>query len=118
MLSVMYALLNSFSEVLNIERRDIKACLTYKKKNGVMEHKIIIYDAVPGGAGHSRRLVTKNGNVFKDVVRNAVKTLSSCECSPSCYRCLRSYENQKVHGILNREKALAFLMPMVEEMDD
>ena len=118
MLSVMYALLNSFSEVLNIERRDIKACLTYKKKNGVMEHKIIIYDAVPGGAGHSRRLVTENGNVFKDVVRNAVKTLSSCECSPSCYRCLRSYENQKVHEILNREKALAFLMPMVEEMDD
>lgn len=113
MLSVMYALLNAFANVLNIERRDIKACLTYKKKNGVMEHKIIIYDAVPGGAGHSRRLVTENGQVMRDVISRAVKTLQTCECTPSCYRCLRSYENQKVHEILDREKALDFLLPMV-----
>ncbi|MDD3960511.1 MAG: DEAD/DEAH box helicase [Bacteroidales bacterium] len=109
MLSVMYALLNSFANELNIERRDIKACLTFKRTNGKMEHKIIIYDGVPGGAGHSRRLVTENGDVFKAVIKRAINLLNTCECSPSCYRCLRSYENQKNHEILDREKALNFL---------
>jgi hypothetical protein len=35
--------------------------------------------------------------------------LDTCECSPSCYRCLRNYENQKIHEILDRENALIFL---------
>lgn len=109
MLSVMYAMLNAFTTELNIERRDVKACLKYKKADGKMEHQIIIYDAVPGGAGHSRRLITKDGDVLRDVIKNAVKSLSSCQCEPSCYRCLRSYENQKIHEILNRDKALQFL---------
>lgn len=109
MLSVMNALLNSFSNELNIERRDIKACLTYKVNNGKMEHKIIIYDAVPGGAGHSRRLSTEDGGVLNSVMKRAIKLLETCECEPSCYRCLRNYENQKTHEILDRIKALNFL---------
>jgi len=109
MLSVMYALLNSFANELNIERRDIKACLTYKRTNSKMEHKIIIYDSVPGGAGHSRQFVTEDGEVLKAVIKRAIILLNTCECSPSCYRCLRSYENQKIHEILDREKTLNFL---------
>jgi len=109
MLSVMYALLNSFAHELNIEKRDIKACLTFKISSGRTEHKIIIYDAVPGGAGHSRRLVTEDGEVLKAVIKRAIKLLDTCECEPSCYRCLRSYENQKIHEILDRVKALSFL---------
>ena len=79
-----------------------------------MEHKIIIYDAVPGGAGHSRRLVTENGEALKAVISRSISMLENCECSPSCYRCLRNYENQKVHEILDREKALAFLQRLAE----
>ena len=109
MLSVMYAMLNSFANELNIERRDIKACLTYKRTNGKMEHKIIIYDAVPGGAGHSRRFATEDGAVLNAVIKRAIKSLETCQCEPSCYRCLRNYENQKIHEILDREKALSFL---------
>lgn len=109
LLSVMYALLNSFANELNIERRDIKACLTYKKTGGKMEHKIIIYDAVPGGAGHSRRFATEDGIVLNAVIKRAIGLLKSCQCEPSCYRCLRNYENQKIHEILDREKTLNFL---------
>lgn len=109
MLSLMHALLNSFATELNIERRDVKACLTFKRTKGKMEHKIIIYDSVPGGAGHSRRLVTKDGEVLKSVIKRAVQLLDSCECSPSCYRCLRNYENQRIHEIVDRNRALIFL---------
>lgn len=115
MLSVMYALLNAFANEMNIERRDIRACLTYKKRNGKMEHKIIIYDAVPGGAGHSRRLVTQDGMILKNVIKRAINLLATCNCSPSCYRCLRNYENQKIHERLNRQKALDFLLMMRNE---
>jgi len=77
-----------------------------------MEHKIIIYDAVPGGAGHSRRLVTEDGYVLKAVIKRAINILKNCECSPSCYRCLRNYENQKIHEVLDRKKALQFLQQL------
>lgn len=116
MLSVMYAILNSFATELNIERRDIKACLTYKQKNGVMEHKIIIYDAVPGGAGHSRRLVTEDGQVLRKVIKRAYDLLNTCHCEPSCYRCIRNYENQKMHEILDRKLALSFLEPFISNL--
>lgn len=115
MMSVMYALLNAFANQLNIEKRDIKACLTYKKNSNGTEHKIIIYDAVPGGAGHSRQLVTQDGEILRLVIQRAVDLLSSCECSPSCYRCLRSYDNQKVHDIISREKALDFLSQFISK---
>lgn len=114
MLSVMYAILNAFADVLSIEKRDIKACLTYKLTDGTYSHQIIIYDAVPGGAGHSRRLVTESGNVLRDVISHAIKLLDDCDCDPSCYKCLRSYENQKSHEILNRKKALGFLKQLCE----
>jgi ATP-dependent helicase YprA (DUF1998 family) len=109
MLSVMYALLNSFANELNIERKDIKACLTYKITNDKMEHKIIIYDSVPGGAGHSRRLSSEDGAVLNAIIKRAIKLLETCQCEPSCYRCLRNYENQKIHEKLDRKKALVFL---------
>jgi hypothetical protein len=109
MRSVMYALLNSFANTLSIEKRDIKTCLTYKRENGKYEHRIIIYDSVPGGAGHSRRLVTQDGAILKRVIEYAISLLSECTCEPSCYRCLRAYENQKIHEMLDREKALEFL---------
>lgn len=112
MLSVMYAILNAFADVMSIEKRDVKACLTYKLKDGLYSHQIIIYDSVPGGAGHSRRLVTESGDVLKMVIARAIKILSECDCDPSCYKCLRSYENQKVHERLNRNKALDFLLQL------
>ena len=113
MLSVMYALLNAFADTLSIEKRDIKACLTYKRENGKFEHKIIIYDSVPGGAGHSRRLVTHDGAILKQVILRAIQLLGDCNCEPSCYKCLRNYENQRIHEILDRQKALNFLVQLM-----
>jgi ATP-dependent helicase YprA (DUF1998 family) len=113
MLSAMYAIINAMSRVLNIERRDIAACLARNETDGKKTHDIIIYDAVPGGAGHSRRLVTPDAAVLKVIISDAINNLSSHECSPSCYRCLRSYDNQAVHEILNRKLALEFLKSLM-----
>lgn len=109
MLSVMYALLEALSAVLDIERNDIKGCLYKIIYGGRLIYSIVLYDAVAGGAGHVRRLVTADGAQFRRVVEKAIAITKGCNCSPSCYSCLRNYYNQKIHDKLNRKYAYDFL---------
>lgn len=109
MLSVMYALLEGLSRALDIERTDLKGCLHRKNCNGQILYSVILYDAVAGGAGHVRRLVTDDGKIFSHVLQSAFEVVTSCDCQPSCYHCLRNYYNQRIHDLLDRDKAKEFL---------
>ena len=109
MLSVMYALLEAMSDELDIERTDIKGCLHKVRYERSMIFSIVLYDAVAGGAGHVRRLVTDDCSVFQRIVTKAISITKNCSCNPSCYNCLRNYYNQTVHDILNRVEAFRFL---------
>lgn len=109
MLSVMYALLEAVSNVLDIERTDIKGCLHKIRFERSMIYEIVLYDAVAGGAGHVRRLVTDDCGVFQKVIRKAIFITKGCTCKPSCYNCLRNYYNQAIHDKLNRVEAYSFL---------
>lgn len=109
MLSVMYALLEALSSVLDIERNDIKGCLHKVILNNKLIYSIVLYDSVAGGAGHVRRLVTEDGSRFRQVVKKAIAITKGCNCSPSCYSCLRNYYNQKIHDLINRKYAYDFL---------
>lgn len=115
MISTMYAILFSVAQEMNIERRDIKACLSLAIDNS-QKYSIIIYDAVPGGAGHSRRLATKDGVLLLEIFRAALKRVEDCNCDPSCYNCLRSYENQRIHDTLDRKLAADFLLPLCDNV--
>ena len=117
MLSVMYALLEALSAVLDIERNDIKGCLHKVVLNNKLIYSIVLYDAVAGGAGHVRRLVTETGDVFQQVVNKAIEITKGCNCSPSCYSCLRNYYNQKIHDLLNRQYAFDFLENYAGELE-
>ena len=103
MISVMYALLNGISKVLDIERGDIDGCL----RNIKGSYSIIIYDSVHGGAGHIKRII--NINILNEIINEAINSLENCACVPSCYKCLRNYFNQKIHDRLDRKKSLEFL---------
>ncbi len=113
MISTMYAILYEISEELNIERKDIKACLSLKMINNKKNYSIIIYDSVPGGAGHARGLVTSDGKMLKRIIEAALRKMQNCNCDPSCYNCLRSYENQKIHEELDRKLAINFLSSLI-----
>lgn len=117
MLSVMYALLEALSSVLDIERNDIKGCLHKVIYNGNLIYSIVLFDAVAGGAGHVRRLVTEDGEQFRKVVEKALAITKGCNCSPSCYSCLRNYYNQKIHDKLNRKYAYDFLKKYSGELE-
>jgi hypothetical protein len=63
----------------------------------------ILYDAVPGGAGHTQLI----GKRLPELFRAALSRVHDCECGEetSCYACLRSYRNQHIHEQLNRGDA-------------
>ena len=111
MLSVLYALLEGLSRGMGIERSDIKGTLHRVSWSGCERpiFSLILYDAVAGGAGHVRRVVTEDGAAFKAVVTEALHVVENCNCDPSCYQCLRNYYNQKIHDILDRHLAANFL---------
>lgn len=67
--------------------------------------EILWVDKVLGGSGAIDALLRQ----FPQVARAAVRHLEGHDCPSSCYRCLRSYRNQRVHGILNWRLAMPHL---------
>lgn len=49
-----------------------------------------------GGTGYLARIAAE----FHSVARRALEHLSHQECESSCYRCLKSYQNQRYHHLL------------------
>ncbi|AEF95226.1 Protein of unknown function DUF1998 [Desulfotomaculum nigrificans CO-1-SRB] len=110
--SLLYALLEGASSAMQIERQDIDGCLYPMPGNPLGSPALIFYDDVPGGAGHVRRIATKEN--FKKVLRASLHRLQKCECggsegNTSCYGCLRHYRNQFCHDELNRGMVIEFL---------
>ena len=116
MLSVLFALLEGLSQELGIERTDIKGCLFRTSTEGIMVYSLILYDAVAGGAGHVRRIATPDGKILHAVFCRALAVVETCGCDTSCYHCLRNYYNQKIHNLLDRKKATAFLQNWVQPL--
>jgi ATP-dependent helicase YprA (DUF1998 family) len=104
-LSVLYALLEGASEGLGIRRDDLDGTL-YRYSAGVAP-AVVLYDDVPGGAGHVRRIADELEVVFS----TAWKRVEQCECGKetSCYECLRNFRNQYHHEELERGLARDFL---------
>ncbi len=118
MRSVLYALLEGASRALDIERTDLKGCLHRVRYEKGLIYEVILYDAVAGGAGHVRRLVTEDYSSLQRVLLAALDVVSNCTCSPSCYSCLRNYYNQGFHDRLDRLKAKSFLELWLGEAEE
>ena len=108
--SVLYALLNAVSSVLDIDINDLGGTLSgsFGQDGSGIDYSLVLYDTVAGGAGHVGRLKA-NPEVLEKVFRTAYKRLEGCNCDTSCYNCLRSYSNQRLHDRLDRFKAMEFL---------
>ena len=109
-LSTLYALVEGAS-ALGISPSDIDGSLhTYSSG---ASPALVLFDSVPGGAGHAQR-ISQN---LKDVFRAALHRVSTCaNCGPetACYTCLRSYSNQVHHQELSRGLAEEVLRSAVE----
>jgi len=111
-LSALYALLEGTSKVLNIRRQDLDGCL-FPHRGRAAAPAMILFDDVPGGAGHVRRL---HDHLREAIAESARLVDGRCGCGggiegpgdTSCYACLRNYRNQFCHNDLHRGAALKF----------
>ena len=74
-------------------------------KNNQARHQIVLYDSVPGGAGYLLRIARQ----LPQIAKLSAGLLTECKCVKSCYNCLRSYYNQREHGILDKNLVIEFL---------
>jgi len=109
--SLTYAVLAAASQVVDVDRDELDGLFRpIAEEEGVTE--LVIYDNVPSGAGHSKRIAER----FQEVLERTLSLVGSCSCASSCYDCLRTYSNQAFHEELDRHKVIDFLQPLVEQL--
>lgn len=98
--SALQALLAATEDV-GVAHNDVNGAL---HPSSVGEWSFVLFDAVPGGAGHARHL----RDVLPDLFTAARARVEHCDCGleTSCYGCLRSFRNQRDHDRLQRRLAL------------
>lgn len=103
--SLLYAILDGASDALGIQRNDIHGTIYYQTAGQYVS--LVLFDDVPGGAGHVKRIYSNLRATFSA----ALERLQRCECGreTSCYNCLRNYQNQFVHDKLQRGIAIDLL---------
>jgi ATP-dependent helicase YprA (DUF1998 family) len=112
--SLTYALLEGASRALAIRRDDIDGTIYRFDKAG--RPAIILYDNVPGGAGHVQRIYQE----LEAVLQSAFAHVNNDCCGPetSCYECLRTYRNQVYHDQLERGLARDFLQKCLVQVEE
>jgi len=114
-LSLLYALLDGLSIALGISRDDLDGVL-YPGRGTLSEPALILFDDVPGGAGHVKRALERE-ETLPAIMKAAYQKLKACTCGAeqghsSCYGCLRNYRNQFCHEQLDRRVVIDFLESM------
>ena len=110
--TVAEALASAAAKILDIEESDIGAEFRVAMTSGGRTGKqveVYLYDLTPGGAGFVGSAAADPKRLFEE----ALARLESCDCTHSCYDCLRSYKNKWDHKYLDRTLAAAFIRHVV-----
>lgn len=110
--SILYAIIEGVSKCLEIDRREIGGAVW---KNGdTSGFNIALFDTVPNGAGHVKRMTDR----IVDILKTALEKVSGqCGCGEEtcCYGCLRNYDNQTYHDTMSRGRAKQYLTWLLRE---
>lgn len=122
--SILQAIILSACKVLNLDNNEISGCVQYYSDSLGSSYDFFIFDTTPGGAGHVKRFTDKAA--ITEILIGAFNKAKNCDCGgetgdTSCYKCLRTYQNQQHHDILKRkyvyEKLVAVLDAPSKEGD-
>lgn len=111
--TVAEALASAAAKILDIDESDIGAEFRVAMTSGGRtgnQVEIYLYDLTPGGAGFVRSAAADPKRLFKE----ALARLESCDCTHSCYECLRSYKNKWDHKYLDRNLGGAFIRHVIQ----
>jgi len=104
--TVLQSIILSACNILNIDNSEINGCIQYTFAQGLPSYDFVVYDTTPGGAGHVKRLA--NETAMSKVLSGAYNKAKNCDCGgkegdSSCYKCLRTYQNQMYHDEIKRK---------------
>jgi len=96
--SLAWAVIHGAVRLFDLDEDDLEPRVLTRRIDGNEEVMEIIWvDTVLGGSGILAELVSR----FPQVAGAALAHLQGHDCPSSCYRCLRTYRNQRVHGMLH-----------------
>jgi hypothetical protein len=104
------------TDILETDPRDIRVSTEIMNGNPIL----VLYDAVPGGAGYCRRLISESRFSGKNLLGRA-HTILDCPrgrdrggfCDSSCSSCLNDYSNQRHWDTFNRHLCLDWLSQVI-----
>jgi hypothetical protein len=102
--AIAYAVAEGAASALGIKREDLDVTVRLAVGGG---YSVFLLDSVPGGAGH----VVRVHEHLPLVLRKALDRVGGCRCeeTTSCYECLRTFSNQRMHTQLVRGVARDFI---------
>lgn len=98
LVTLRHALVLGANIVLQTEDTEIGGFARSVQVNHQYLPQIVLYDDVPGGAGYVEQL----SRMLPEVAQAAFQRLEHCDCLNSCYRCLRTFNNQREHTLLDK----------------
>lgn len=103
--SLLYAVIEGACNSLDIDRSELGGAVWGFGDKAI---SLVIYDTVPGGAGHVRKI---QENIEEALWAALAKVSGRCGCGEetSCYGCLRNYDNQPYHDVMSRKGAKKYL---------
>ena len=103
--SLAEALRLAASKELDIEFTELVTGYRLRTTENTAYVDVYLYDSLSSGAGYSAAVSNEIGKLLASVR----SMLSGCDCGNACYKCLKHYRNQHVHGMLDRFSALQLL---------
>jgi ATP-dependent helicase YprA (DUF1998 family) len=110
-LTLAEALKLGIRETMQAGQRDLSS---FERMREGHPWSIVIYDTMPGGTGYIPKLFEGGAQGLKLAAAHVLGRLESCDCTTSCYRCLRDFWNQRGHHLLNRFEILGVLRRLAE----
>ena len=107
-LSFQSAFLNGCCDALGIDANDLGATFNGWQE-GAWIGELVIYDRVPGGAGHIERIVDNLDEVLRETLERVRNCKGCTDVEASCYACLRTYSNQSQWAQLKRAPVIHWL---------
>ena len=90
---------------LDVDFSELVTGYRYRKNAAGVFIDIYLYDSLSSGAGYSVRVAED----IQAILEGTEALLLQCDCESACYRCLKHYRNQWIHGRLDRYAALELL---------
>ncbi|SDY47013.1 Helicase conserved C-terminal domain-containing protein [Ruminococcaceae bacterium YAD3003] len=93
------------SKELDIEFTELVTGYRFRTNEQGAFIDVYLYDSLSSGAGYSDAV----SHDIEKLLISVNNILVQCDCESSCYKCLKHYRNQMVHGLLNRKAASQLL---------